>query len=836
MHPLSNRQYPTSEWLIISSVTAFTGGILAAEHLPFSPYVRWAIILAIATIIFVFHLKQKSIAATFFLLPLFFCLGSFFAGKPDPPLNPLHIYNQIDNTHQETTITGILTECPQIGAEKTRLRVAVEQIILPSEYRPAKGLVQLTIPGTIPKNIKPGDHLIAKARFSKVNNYGTPGAFDYKNFLGSQSIWITGWIQSPALIMRLNTIPPRSISTNLRYLPERVRYHINSFLNKNLENRARGLYKSILTGDRIGLSPETIDNFKAAGTFHLLAISGLHVGLLYTLSFFVIAWLLKQSTRLLLRIPLWKTAALLSLIPLTAYSFVAGFQTPVVRALIMASVFIIAYVANRQWSIPVNIGIGAWLILIVKPEDIHNASFQLSFAAVVSIAIICPRIEHYIRFQKVSGPQSVWARHLTHIKKWTLASFAISIAAMLGTAPFLLLHFNRFSLLSPVSTILIEPFLCLWGLIFGLTGCLFIAIFPPLAVLLFKIGAWGLLIAEKITSWLAAIPFNSIWLATPSRIEIFFYLILIASVLNWKRFRAAKPAVIFSLCMLMAFPLYYYIERKNRDTTEVTFIDVGQGTSTLLELPGGNTTLIDGGGPYSPQFNVGEQIIAPFLWQKRITKIDTFIVTHPHADHYNGLFFLLRHFRPDTIWTNGETNVSWEYDNLLRLAKELHINVKTPMLHETLFNNNQVRIKNIGEMHLREGLSGKNKTLPMRQNHNNMSLVIRIDHGEKSFLLPGDIDQDIEAFLAETSDSLSADVLLAPHHGSATSNSAIFLQKVSPHYAVISLGRNQVGEYAPPAVIKRYRNAGSKLYKTATHGTVSFNTDGNNLSVQTYYP
>ncbi len=709
------------------------------------------------------------------------------------------------------TLIGILQESPSIGPKKTGLIMAVEAIVTPTKRTTATGKVLLRLPGLPPEDLWPGDRFSARGTLSRPRNYATPASFNYRDFLANQSIYLTGWIRSPAHVLKIESLSEPTLVHRLRYGPERIRHTINRFLQRTLPDRQSSLYRAILTGDRSGVPPELSENFKKTGSIHLLAISGLHMGLLALFVTTFIHWLLKRSTWILLHTPAWKISLFLALPPLILYALIAGFHTPVVRSLIMTSVFIGAILLDRQWHVPTNIALAALLILIFNPASLFTVSFQLSFAAVIGICALVPSIRK--KFQQ-AGPQNSLGKKL---KNWLSAGLLASLAATVATSPLLLLYFNRFSLISPLSTLLVEPFLCIWSLVIGLLGSCFIFISPEIAAGLFHVGAWGLISADKITGWLAEIPFCCLWFSTPTWSEVISFYLVLAGVLYQKKFPPLRIIAPLALLTLIAFPLAVKTARQMSETTTVTFLDIGQGNATLIEFPHGYVVLLDGGGARSEKFNVGEAVIAPYLWKKRIRRIDDVVISHPDTDHCNGLPFILTRFKPANVWINGQPGGEF-YTNLIRQAEEQSLTVKIPGPDTVICRTEETVLTNVAGLHLadrKENLSGNDK-----------SLVLKLTTPSLSFLFPGDIEEPAEKIITANNRNLDANILLAPHHGSRSSSSQEFLHAVQPEEVIISAGPFRPNLFPAPQSLHRYKENGCTTLITAQDGTVSYRVSG----------
>jgi competence protein ComEC len=263
---------------------------------------------------------------------------------------------------------------------------------------------------------------------------------------------------------------------------------------------------------------------------------------------------------------------------------------------------------------------------------------------------------------------------------------------------------------------------------------------------------------------------------------------------------------------------YCVTQRFHRRDLRLTFLSVGQGDSTVVEFPGSAVMVVDGGG-LSFSFDVGERIVAPQLWRRKIGRIDHLVLTHPQYDHYGGLTFLAGAFASGELWWNGSLGHSRSFDELWRIIDREGIDVvdARPPFH-----------RRIGGVEV-DALAPDRGSSTVLANPNDQSLTVRLRYGPTTILLPGDLEEPGEyRLLARHRASLRSTILKVPHHGSRTSSSAPFLAAVSPRIAVASLGyQNRFG--MPHAdVIQAYRRIGASLWRTDADGAViaSVSEDG----------
>ncbi len=763
------------------------------------------------------HLRRQPQATLILLLPFVASLG-FVHGilanrEPPSPEHILHLIKQ----EQEAVLLCTLDRLPGFNGENSTLVVFAHSLRLKesAEFVAASGLVQLKLKAPWPKELMPGDQLVIRARLDRPRTFHNPGSFDYPAFLARQNIWITGRISSPLHIYRLEQQP--TLRHQARYLPEQLRTRISSFIEQTVPPEISSVYKALLIGDASGISQEILEAFKGSGCMHILSISGAHLSILATFLFFTLYWLLRRSEYLILRYPVKKIAAGLCLVPLAIYTLLAGANIPVVRSLIMVTVFMAALCADKRKSLFVSLALAALLILIWDPNSLFTASFQLSFMAVASIAVVAPLIARLaVTEKKEEPPGKSLGRRLLH---FTLAALIVSMAATIGTAPLLLSYFNRISVVAPAANLLVEPLICLWSLTLGFIACPLIFIMPAAAALLLHLGGTGLIVALKMAVFFNNIPFSTLWLPTPSPTLIVLYyaaiLIGISGILVSKTARILGAGSFALIIFLFFFPPAELL--KGRITvSEITFLDVGQGSATFLQLPSGKRALIDGGGGMaSPGFNVGEDIIAPFLWQRGVKQLDAIIVTHGDSDHYNGIPFLLQRFRPKVLWINDRAGHENAWRQILALAGRLHIEIKIPRQGEELIRGGEAEIVHLGI----PGESGGARS-------NDQSLVLRFAHNNLSCIFAGDISSNMETQLVEEKIPLQSALLLSPHHGSSTSNSELFLKAVSPQTIVVSAGRFRPDNFPAPEVRKRCNELGIKMLITAEQGAITVTSEG----------
>ncbi len=809
---------------LLPALLAFAAGAMAAgaEGLPntASLWLPAALIGSLAAFTLLRWPQARAWSLTL-LLPLFFLCGLLYTESFLSPNFPAHHLTRLIPEKQDASLTGTLSQKPVFKNGKTYLILETDSILLPSAQAPiaTAGRVTLTVNAPPLKGLVPGQDYLVRARLSLPEKLATPGTFDYAGYLAAEEIMVKGWVATPIFIQPISPLTASRLPLPSPYFLERFRQQFEAFLHENLSPDNAGLYQALLIGDSSGLSQEVSEMYRATGIMHILAISGSHLVVVAFLTTVFFRFLVNRLPWLLLRLPASKISLALSFPVLVLYTGFAGFQPPVARSLIMTGVFITAILLDRQWSSMNNLAIAAFCILLLNPLSIYTASFQLSFAATAAIVLAMSRLAAW-HPQKDNRPPWQTGRHLL------ISGLFISCAAFLATAPLALLHFNRISPLGPITTLLVTPFLCFWTLPLGLMAILTQPFTPTVAVFLLKAGAFGIQVSHALTAFLAGLPFSSLWLPTPAMPLLILSYALLLLLFHSRRM---LPLLAMLACFFLLLSGYPPLPKWHDNSAQISFLAVGSGSATIVELPDNRVILIDGGGPPTGLFNVGERVIAPFLWHRQIRKVDQIILTHAHADHFNGLPWIIKRFQPKILWLNETNSQEPGFAAFLSGAEQAGCQVRIAKAGEVLASgDNGFAITCLANLALVEGkgqVAGR-KVTP--DNPNNRGLILRLDNGNNTFLFPGDIEKDYEEHILAKGDLLKADVLLMPHHGLGSSGSPRFMETVTPHYCVVSTGKK---EPFPPA---QYRDSRADLFSTARHGSIFFLSDGKTITARPY--
>ncbi len=802
------------------AVVIYCCGIVAEKNhfLPFPLIILIAIFCITATLAF---FQKGNIVTITTIFVTIFIAGSIAARfSSTPPQTPNHIYSLTKEEPHNAIITGTLTGMPFFDGTTSTVLVELCTLTSPVNKKTThiSGKILLRMHFPWPQNIHPGTQLAVRATIKRPARTLVPGTFDYPSFLAARNIWVTGYIRSPQLIIEIKQ--PHSFLQKLRYLPEKTRNNIGHFIDSTLGNHSNtGIYRALLIGDRSQIPKKVYENYRASGLAHLLCISGMHlslIGLLLAGTFFL---LLKQSEYLTLVLPIKKTALLLSLPFLVVYTFLAGLNPAAIRACLMAATVCLIFCSNRPRSGITMIAGAALLILLCSPQALFNASFQLSFAAILAIFLVSPFLEKLLRSRREKHEKLFTFYKILH---WIIAALVVSLAATLGTAPLLISHFHRLPLLGPIVNLIVEPLLCLWTLPWGFLALLFLPIAPHCSATMLNIGNMTIDIANHIAAFCATIPHSSIWLPQPPILLIILYygtFILALAPLHYPLLRSLLFILSCATLLIPNLSRHWHLPT----TPTITFLDVGQGSATLIELPSGQNILIDAGASSYGTSSAGERIIAPFLWYKGITTLEAIIITHPDSDHYNGVPFLLKHFTPKTLWTSTLDSGEPGYQRLLALSQKQKIHLFLAQSGDTMhFGKTSIScLYNC----ITERTTGHNS---------NDGLVLLMEYQDITILFPGDIEEDAEAELVAKKVFSPVDLLAAAHHGSATSNSRPFLDATHPQAIIVSAGRNKKQRYPSPALTNYARTKYIPLYATHSEGSLFIEINKKTASIAQY--
>lgn len=581
-------------------------------------------------------------------------------------------------------------------------------------------------------------------------------------------------------------------------LANALRRYCTAAVDRHLSGNEDALAKGILLSDKSGLSAELESALQASGLSHIVAVSGLHVSVLLLL----VTWLL-SCFKLRKRYVYCASMAVLVL-----FALMQGCSPSILRAIIMAGTYMVADALGRDEDRLIALCIAAMALLLINPYALFDVSFQLSFAAMVGIILFAEPLFHWI---------GKWIP-----VRWLSSGIALTVAVQLFVAPVVAYYFGYVSPYVIVSNLLVGPAVQL-----ALAGGLTIVLCSGFFGFVSQLAAGLMYVVTNYISGVAMLifrlPGSSIPVPRPDLNFFLIYSLLILTVLLLVYRRPRLHVILASSACVGVVIGVLILSWMATDMLSVTFLNVGQGDAALLQTPGHKTMLIDGGGsaPWS-ESDVGERITVPYLMRRGIRRLDVALVSHYDKDHAQGVVAALRKLEVGLlVLPYRSENCDLEYKTLLEQAA---VERGVPVYYY---------VEGAG-LEFGGGVSATALS-PSRvlaadetRSENDRSIVLKVTYGEMDVLFTGDIEAEIEHELVEKGADLEAEILKVAHHGSKTSTTLEFVEAVSPHYAIISVGENNA--YGHPAASTLYHLAAveAEVYRTDEDGdiTVRLRRDG----------
>ena len=827
---------------VIPLLVSLIAGIGAGSR--FSGQSACGYCVALVCICWILCCLYKNRGVIFTPIVLFFALG-YLSIQPwvAPKFPPHHIVHFQDSDSWK--ITGVIDTPVATYSNRQKFILRTETLDRNTKNFPVTGKIRVTVSGKGPELIL-GDRIVFFAKIKSIRNFNNPGGFDYKRYMAFRKVYGTSYVSAEKL-----TLLRRNSEAGIGMIIANMRRKISELIDKTGNGTEQGVLKALIVGDRNSISNDLRQAFNRTGIGHLLAISGLHIGIVATGAFLIFKYLLSHVKFLLWHAWTKKGAVLLSVIPVFIYGLLSGMSPSTQRAVIMVTVFLAAFLFEREHDPMNTLAVAALLILVVHPPSLFSISFQLSFTAVLAILYGLSRVQIPWRSNSGGGKTPKHVRIATKLFYFLM----VSLFAILGTLPLTMFYFNQISLMGLFSNFIFVPLIGFVVVPLGLMAVFLYPLSGSVALGCLKAGAVVLEHTMSMVHFFADLPFAAVKTITPSYLEMSCFYILFWTVLNLiygssntqtgqdnlpgrednasGKSLLRKPSAIVTLLIILvlsADACYWSYERFWHDDLKVTMIDVGHGNAALMELPEGYNILIDGGG-FSDNsiFDTGARIVAPFLWQKKIKTVDTLVLSHPNSDHLNGLIYIAEHFHVKNVWTNNEATDTFAYQTFMETIKKNNIHMPE---YKKIVGTRYINGVCLDICYPPKDFIEKRKKETWR-NLNNNSLVLKASFGSKSFLFPGDIQTRAEYELAATAgDNLKSTVLLVPHHGSKTSSTQRFIEQVDPEVIIISCGWRSRFGFPHPSVLKRYKEKGCRILGTARNGAVSMSTDGQTLTIK----
>lgn len=688
------------------------------------------------------------------------------------------LHNELEHELEGQTLHAIgrIVSLPEVNTQRIRFEFAID------ELRDSTGNPRLS-PGKARLNWyrthekpEPGQVWQLTVRLKRPHGFMNPGGFDYERWLFVKRIRATGYVVNNRNNLHTGEYHGQ-VMNRLRY---RLRRQLAALMP---DSKQLDLITALSLGDRSLIAPDRMNNLIRTGTSHLLAISGLHIGLVAMLIYALIRRLWSVAWRLPLYLSSPRAAAGAAIVSACAYALLAGFTIPTQRALVMVCIFLLSLNTARRYPFSVVLFTALLAVLLLDPFAVMDPGFWLSFGAVgiITYGMGC-------RF----GPQTAFWR-------WGRVQVLVAV----GLVPLLLAWFQQFSLVGIPANLLAVPWVGLLVVPLILSGILIMPFSPVITDILLSFAdrflglLWPfleLLADSRLAVW--QLPSPSAWLL----------LISLAGVLILLQ-PGGIPGRWLGIYWLL--PLLFPSQpRPIEGSVWFTLLDVGQGLAAVIETRN-HTLIYDTGARFSERFNAGDAVVVPFLMQRGVRKPDLLLISHGDNDHIGGSRAVLDAFPGTPVLTSVPSQLAGYTHRTCKQAQRwIWDGIRFSVLHPP--DNGSFR-------------------------GNNRSCVLRVTTGQHTLLITGDIEKQAELHLLQQyTDELSADVLVVPHHGSKTSSTPAFIRAVNPEWALIGAGYRNRFNLPNQDIILRYQQNDSMVLDTVRHGAINIRIRQPGVVVDSY--
>ena len=828
------------------AIAILTGDALGNLHVAVT---LWPVIALALVALIMFLASRVNFGRSIAYVAIFFAAAASVTRLLDPPRPPHSIRNFADGSH--LTIEGRLYREPERETYGVRLYAVLDRAgEQGKELQPATGTIRIAVLGRGDFNL--GDEIRLTGRIRFPRNEGNPGEFDYAGLMAREGIDATISAQGDVIgtdafqvIGHRGRFPSAQI--------EAIRNHIGEFIDRNLSYPENAEMRALIIGDRGEIQEPLRQTFARTGMAHLLVISGLHLSMVAAAMFAAIRLAMMLFRGLSSRGYANKIAAIGAAIVVCAYASIAGHHVSTVRALVMVLAYMLALLIDRPREAVPSLALAAIVICVAISGSTADIGFQLSFASVIAIVIGMRRFAAWIARRKRLGrlPAEPTARFWKYAEM-ILGYCAVSFWAMLGTAPLTAFHFNQFAIVGLVANAVVVPIMAFGATVSGLVAAAISFFSEPIARAILLLGSKALQLGNWFTEWFVNWPLAWFRTFTPTALELgiaygFLMIWLFAPLaVPIRNDRGAEPepdnsvarrfgwrtgcAIVLAI-VLVADAAWWIRERFFNPDLRVTFLSVGKGDGAVIQFPGSRVMLIDGGSSYGG-FDAGGRIVAPFLWSRKIMRVDYIVVSHPDLDHFGGLDFIALNFAPRAFWTNPASSVDASFVEFLADLTRAQVPIVQVGATVPFSSIGGVAISSLNTGAIKESSSSKRGR--KGASRNNGSMVLRFSFGLTSVLFTGDIKAGAERAMVADSAALHSTVLKVPHHGSASSSTRAFVEAVQPTVAIVSDGYLNRFHFPSAAVLDRYGEAGAVVFRTDIDGAVMLDATRDAATIRTW--
>ncbi len=791
-------------WLI----TFFLGSLLSL-FLPTVPTLFYVVLLILFAVLAFSFVRIRKFSGFFFGAAWLLVHGVIYQEtQQNSLLSPFLVGKQV-------AIEGEVTTIPQIKKDTQRFNFSISHIN--NEKLNSSILVRLSWKFSKPqlvKKISQGQTWKLNTRLKRAHGLANLGGFSYQTWLRKNNLVATGYVvqnkakKSARKIIAKKLTENRLIENQLT-IRQQLYQKINYLLPK--ENLSP-LILALTFGERSQLTKEHWGILQNTATQHLIAISGLHLGLVAGGAFVLFNLLIKTlplrhllSSDFQLKVLQQNNQLIVIVFTLLVtlfYAYLADFSVPTLRALLMLMVYWFAKFLRIKLSVTRLFLLTLFLIILFLPFSLISTSFWLSFYAVSIIFILLWRYKLLF-----SNTKNETKTRFSQFKKWFGSLFYLQIGLIALMLPATVQINNQVSFLALPANLIAVPWMSFTTIPLSLLSVIFAPVNDAISSFFINCSLLSLKVIWQYLAWLSSFALADI------AISFFEWLSLLTfSLLFILVFVVALPIrYVFIVCLFVSviFLNYYHNLTSKKDTWSVNVMDVGQGLSVVVKLkPSGEKStnkflIYDTGASYPSGFSMAESVLLPYLKNQGVQVVDKVVISHNDNDHAGGLNLLTENFSIEQlIYNETPNNIHCIAGNVITWY-QLTIEFLWPT--------------------------------SVLSDDNDDSCVIKISDGKNSVLLTGDISNKIEKqLITKYSSQLHADILIVPHHGSKTSSSLAFIKTVAPEYAIFSAGFLNRWKMPVKSVVERYQQLKVKTFNTAEQGMIKLEISPGNIHVKTY--
>lgn len=788
------RDYP-----LIKFTLAFIIGIVVSGYIDFQILhlsVTLLMLIVVSILLNFIKFNYRDVVISLLVLFLISLSGIIYykSHTIDKPIYPFK-----DHFVKDVLLDGRVDEI-QLPSDKLTLTLKVDRILKENNkteidfnvllhlYYDEKEIDQII------SKLQPGNRIVILGSLSIPPNERNPNDFNYREYLADKGI--------TAILNSYSSFDFVIVDYEREFINSAIfnaRYFIANKIKSIYSPQTAGLLKGLLLADRSEISYDVKDGFIKSGVIHVLAVSGLHVGFIILILLFLLG-----RFNIYLRIAF-------TILGLFAFVIITGLPPSVTRASIMASLILISFLRSNKQSNYNTLALAALIILVFDPHQVFNPGFQLSFSAVLSIFIFLPNLKRLIE-RRITTNKSI---------SFLLLFISVSIAAQIGTLPFTVYYFQKFSIISIIANLYIIPII---GFILAL-GILTLV----LSLVSFPLNSLYILVNEgivestfEIISIMSSLPFSYLEFPNYSVWDGLVYLVLLALFTRYfKELVSLKTKLIFVLLIVFNLAVWSKVDDTKilpDGKLSILVVDVGQSESAIVKFPSNKLAVINFGSA-SSEYSTGSQTIVPLLKLLELDQIDYGIISHFSRRKYLGVLDVIENIKHDSLFIPKISGHNSELELFNTYLNERNVNWEIISGNKIDFENSRIYLFPHTSM-------GTNDSM----NVYNLSAGIKITYGNTSILFMGGIEKRGEVILNETYNKfLESDILHVANYGSDVSTSSELINVVKPKYSVISVGLGNYMNYPSNSVIDLLSAHDSQILRTDELGAILFVSDGEKI-------